>query len=209
MRPTSIGTLSAVGALTLGSIASSASASFLFSQITDNGNENVANQFVLDVIDHGSEVGLKVTNLGPIASTIAGFYVDDDNGRFSAITDYVGTGSVSFGPPPPGPDDLPNGGIVGFATDFTATADPPPATNGVDPGEMFELKLSLTGGATATDVVHDLSSGAMAVGLHVVSIGTVGGSESFVTQPFIPTPGTIVLSACAFGCVSLRRRKRR
>ena len=29
-----------------------------------------------------------------------------------------------------------------FMTDYVATADPPPSTNGVDPGEMFELRLS-------------------------------------------------------------------
>lgn len=203
-----LGILCAIGALATGSLTSSASASYMFSQITDNGNQAIAAQLSLDVIDNGSSVGLKVTNAGPIASTIAAFYVDDNNGRFGSITAYVGTGTVNFGAPPPGPDDLPNGGSVGFATDFTATANPPPATNGVDPGEMFELRLSLTGGATLADVIADLNSGAMRVGLHVISIGTVGGSESFVNNGKIPTPGALALSACALGCVSVRRRKR-
>lgn len=204
MRSKSLGILCAVGAL---SLASSASASFFFTQITSNGNEAVASQLVLDVLDYGTEVGLKVTNNGPIDSTIAAFYVDDNVGRFDAITDYVGTGIVEFGPPPPGPDDLPAGDSVSFVSDFTATADPPPATFGVDPGEMFELRLSLAGGATAADVIADLTSGAMAVGLHVVSIGIVGGSESFVTQGRIPTPGAIALSVCALACLPLVRRR--
>jgi hypothetical protein len=176
----------------------------MFSKITDNGSENVASQLILDVNDYGSEVGLKVSNIGPIASTVAGLYVDDGNGRLGAITDYVGTGIVSFSTPPPGPGDLPSGQAVSFASDFTATADAAPAVNGVDPGEMFELKLSLAGGATAADVLDDLMSGEMTVGLHVISIGINEGSESFIT----PTPGTLALTACAalWGFGSRRRR---
>jgi hypothetical protein len=56
-------------------------------------------------------------------------------------------------------------------------------------------------------VINDLSTGEMRVGVHVVSIGTVGGSESFVTNGNIPTPGTLALTACALGCVPFRRKR--
>ena len=207
----------AIGALVTIGLAPDADASFIFVQVSNNGNTPVAQQFWLDVVDRSDlgvgVVGLKFSNTGPIASTIAEFHVDDGSDLFSGYfggnaegsTAYGNGAGVSMGPPPPGNGnfaDAPNP----WTTDFFATANASPAVNGVDPGEMFELRLVLDAGKTFNDALLATSAGILRVGVHAISIDDAG-SESFVTNGQLPTPGAVSLAGLAFGLGFSRRRR--
>jgi hypothetical protein len=94
------------------------------------------------------------------------------------------------------PGSLPsqNTAVPPFTTDFTATADDPKPTNGINPSESLGITFNLAGLATFGDVLGDMNDGDLRVGLHVQSIGTVGGSDSLVnTSTPIPEPATMLL----------------
>src|SRR5215510_170447 len=80
------------------------------------------------------------------------------------------------------PPDMPGGTNVGFVSDFRVGANSPAPTNGLNPGETLSLVFNLNS-STFTDVINALNSGALRVGLHVISIGTAATSSSFVTVP--------------------------
>lgn len=207
---------SAIAALIALAIAPAASAAFFFSQVSNNGQADVASQFVLDVVDRSDlgagVVGLKVSNTGPTASTIAEFHIDDVGGLFSAYHGgssdgspaYGNSAGVAMGPPPPGNANLADK-PTGWSTDYFATADQSPAVNGVDPGEMFELRLVLAGGKTLADVSTAFGSLDLRAGIHVISIDDAG-SETYVTDPNIPTPGSLALGFAGLVCTVRRRR---
>ncbi len=208
----------AIGALGVLGLACSASGSFLFFQVSNNGNTPVQQQFLLDVVDRSDlgsgVVGLKVSNVGPLASTIAEFHIEDTTGLFSGYfggsadgSPAYGTGTgIDFGPPPPGNANLPDKPSP-WTTTFFATADASPAVNGVDPGESFELRLVLDGGNTLQDVDDAFSAAQARAGIHVISIEGIGGSETFVTNGQIPAPGGTALAGLAGLLVSRRRRR--
>lgn len=203
----------AIGALALGGLAPPSEGAFLFEQVSNNGQTPVAQQFSLDIVDQSGlgvgVVGLKVSNSGPIASSIATFHVDDTPGLFSGYfgpftegsTAFGNGAGVSMGPPPPANSNFPDAPNP-WTTDYYATANSAPPVNGVNPGETFELRLVLAGGMSLQDAIDAFASGDARVGIHVIDIDDEG-SESFAT----PTPGAVTLGAFALGIAGTRRRR--
>ncbi|MEC9372825.1 MAG: hypothetical protein VYC34_03240 [Planctomycetota bacterium] len=183
---------------------------FGFTAITNNGVQSVIiaeTQLFVDVSSPGAGlVNFLFRNVGPEASSVANIYWDDNNGRLSAITgDLVDTGvSFSAGGAPP---DLPSGSNVGFVDDFRIAADPPPSSMGINAGEQLDVRFTLSGMTTLAQVIADLQSGALRIGMHVIAFDN-GQSESLVTSVVIPSPSAAGLASLGLvGCLGLRRRR--
>jgi len=180
-----------------------------FYQITANGSVDVSGQLVLDITDlGGGTISFDLSNAGPLSSVITMFNIQDEDGLFSDMTAVINGAGVDYSEDDP-PGNLPGGNSVSFVSDWGSTANPPPAHNGVNEGEEVELRFSLASGKDWNDVLDSLGSGALRAGLHVQSIDQPTGgdqSESYVSNPPLPTPGTLALAA--IGLVGASRRRR-
>ena len=185
-----------------------------FGNITHNGNEDLSDQLWVDVLADNGGVMFTFTNWDPvdlatIDSAITDVYFDDaDPMLLAQITSFSYTGVVAFASPAT-PPVLPGGSSItpAFVVDFSADADS--MTEAVDDGNVDSLTVhfALNSGFSYASVLHALNSGDLRIGLHVQSIGTRGGSDSYVNR--VPEPGTILL--LGFGLAGLygyRLRKR-
>jgi len=162
------------------------------------GESNLA----VDVTDAGGgNVDITVSASGGDALSVANVYFDGD----------VLSGIVAIGDSPPdvdfeeggAPPDLPAGNTVGFSADFSASAEPPAPTSGVNPGESVTFTVSIAPGFDFGDVIDAMNSLDLRVGVHVIAFES-GGSESLVT---VPEPGTLLLLAAGLaGLVGFGRR---
>lgn len=176
-----------------------------FEQITTNGVESPAAQLTVDVTDSGGRVLFKFSNAGPLASRISEVYWDDDSGLLTNGPDVDGSstsGGVDLSDSPASPANLPSGGTVGFAAEHSSGRKMS-AANGVDPGEMAGFLFD----GDLTTVVNAIGTGSLRIGMHVISIGSAGQSESFVNVPEPATLASVVLGCSILACQ--RRRQTR
>lgn len=201
---------------------------FDFWCITDNNPTNAAigeAQLSLEVTDGEQNPGHVVfifTNEGPDDCSITDVYFDD--GTLTTLTTLIdldepedelhpwfgmGHAGVDF-TQDASPPDLPGGEFIDppfeVSLGFSADSDPPPPSWGVEaalpPDEWLGIEFSMNGG-TLEQVIQELNSGILRVGVHVQGFDA-GGSESFVN---VPEPATIALLGLG-GLVLLRRRRR-
>ena len=181
---------------------------FNFGNITSNSATNAAageSQLFLDVTDaagndnlSSSSVLFKFSNVGLAASSITQIYFDNSNVLRSVGpiadsgvgVDYsVASGNLNL----PGGNSLANK----FVSDFGIKANTPVSQQGVNPGEWVSVLFNLTPTKTLKDVIADMTSGSMRVGMHVQAFSD-GGSEAFVNRPtvtppvVVPTPPVVV-----------------
>lgn len=185
-----------------------------FSCFTNNAAGNCTigeDQFSVDVTDPGgNQVLFQFSNAGPEDSAITGIYFDD--GTLLGIALLVdaddGVGGdpnvdYSVGASPP---ELPSGSMIGFNTTagFSADPDPPPAGNGIDPGQSLGIFFDLQVGKTFADTIADLASGNLRIGIRSQAFAD-NGSESFVNVP-VPEPGMALLMGMGLTILAARRR---
>ena len=84
-----------------------------------------------------------------------------------------------------------------------AEAAPPAPKKGVNPGESLGVIFTLKDNGTLEDVVDELATGELRIGIHVINFDS-GGSESFVN---VPEPATLLLLTLGAGLVRRRRRR--
>lgn len=179
---------------------------YQFEIFTDNGPYNDSTGFYMVVDNGGSLVDFTFYNDSAVQSSITNIYFDDGTliGATQSITNGLGTYFVEDGP-----GDLPNGNDYpgGFNADrvFNTEAEPPPPANGVNntgTGEWVTIQFALLGEGTFQEVLDELNSGALKVGIHIQDF-PLGSSESAVN---VPEPTTIVLFG--LGGLALIRKRR-
>jgi hypothetical protein len=151
-----------------------------------------------------NQVTFHFINTGPNASSIADVYFDDGTLLgIATITDSGAGVDFSQGASPP---DLPAGNNCDpdfeVTAGFSADSNPPVQPNGVNPSEWLDITFDLQSGQTFDDVVAQLNSGALRIGIHVQGFGN-GGSESFVNDPSTAVSLSSVAATALRGQVTL------
>lgn len=193
---------------------------FSFINITNNNSESAAigeSQLSVELFDLGSATQFVFSNSGSQASSIADIYFDDGiNSIFSSpitLADIDNSlAGVSFAPGA-SPSNLPGGNAVSFSTTpgLSADADSPAPFNGVNPGETVGITLGFTSGADFDDLLNEMESGDLRIGLHVQAFDN-GFSEGFINNggtPVVPAPSSLLLAAIGIGSVKLFHRRKK
>lgn len=163
-------------------------------------------QFSVTVTDQGAGVvRFHFKNAGPEASVLSEVYFDD--GSLLALSSVIDGPGVNF-EPDANPPNLPGGEIAvppfEVTEGFLAESVPSAVINGAGPTEWVSIEFTLQNGQTFADVISELTSGELRIGIHVIGFGA-GGSESFINPP-IPEPSTaLLLGGGLLGMALLRR----
>ena len=97
--------------------------------------------------------------------------------------------------------------MAGFSADSVAPAQP----MGVDPGEELEILFWLQDDLIFDDVLDDLATGALRIGIHARGFAS-GGGESFVNEipidpAMVPLPGAVLLGMLGLGVAGVKLRR--
>lgn len=189
-----------------------------FERITANSNFDIAGQLILnlqanDPVEVQGQWFNKVTfmfvNNGPVASSITEIYFYDGSllSMYSIDETCPGVDFKNIGAatdPATLPGYNPDPTLVAVLS--AAEANNPESKKGVKATEWIKIGYTLQADKTFEDLLHDLATGEVVVGIHVKAIEqTAGGtaSDSFISV--VPEPATLAL--LGLGGLLLRKRK--
>jgi hypothetical protein len=201
----------------LGSIPAPAS-TYSFYSITNNTLANVEigmAQLSVEVTDPSSDqVLFTFWNTGDDACSIAEVYFDDG---FSLVGEPELIDKNNAGDPDvdfvtlANPPNLPGWDtadpVFEVTAAFTTQASNPAPHKGVNPGEFLGILFDLQEGYTLDDVLDELYTGELRIGLHVTGFD-LGDGESFINNPIAtPIPATVwIFGAGVVGLIGIRRK---
>ncbi len=202
-----------------------------FFNITNNGNQGIAPQLKLavsDVAGDPTSVDFVFRNLVGIASSIKEVYFDAGAAGSIFTSGLIQAQSgASFQWGSASPQELPGANNISPAFQTTLSLLTDSGNGGPSTGldvatDSLTVRLSLASGKSYADIVAGLltipagQAGSVRVGMHITSIGTVGGSDSYVSggggnAESVPLPPAAWagLSSLAglFGASVIRRRR--
>jgi len=201
-------------------IANTAFGAFTYSfvNITNNDAYSAAvgeAQLSMTVSDYGSnQVLFTFNNSGPVESFIGQIYFENPLDLLDGITELIqNTDEVNFivSPPPPPPYVLPGGNTIAFIAAYKTQADSPGSNkDGVDPGEELGIVFDIDAIGSFDDVIADLDSGLLRVGIHFQGIDPDGYSEAYVNNgrvpPVVPVPAALPLALLGAGWLGFFRK---
>ncbi len=178
-----------------------------FLQITNNGSkEDISTQLVASV-EKGetNNVLISFENKVGIPSVVGTIYIQDNKNMFNDKFNIINTGvTYKKGTTPP---VLPGDNDVNFENSFGVTAKNLKPKNGLsDIGDMVTLNLKLSEAFDYYDVLKALETGDLRFDMHVISIGELYKSESFVTSP-VPLPATVWLMMSGLGLLGWVKKR--
>jgi len=178
---------------------------YFFEIFTDNGDyaDSGDLNIYVKVVDVDGLAGFTFYNESSISSSVARIYFDaGDIFTTAAITCGPGT---SFSRPA-APLDLPGGNnllpLFMASNDLSFGSDPPSSANGIDPDEWVEITFALAEEASFENVIADLDSNFLQIGLHVIAFPD-GSSEAAAS-----TPEPITVGLLGLGVLMIPRRKK-
>lgn len=185
-----------------------------FDRITSNCPGNIEGQLFVDVSDAGTGVEFNFRNAGPVLSSIAEIYFYDGVllNMWSINDSCQGVNFEPLGDPV-NPKKLSGYNPDKDALVVLSATEPvgPEPSNGVNPNEWIKIGYTLQTGKTYQNLLDDLASGEVVIGIHVKAIGCSASnplaetlSDSFISNP-IPEPATMAL--IALGGLLIRRKK--
>lgn len=185
-----------------------------FSIFTSDGlyHDNPGINLYVDVYNGEGNAKFRFFNASSIDCSIARIFFDDGSllGIDYVLNDTTPGHRVEFSRCYPGPGNLPGGDTLNppFRAwkEFNIGAEQPPPENGINSiptGEWVEIKFELLNGHSLTNVLQELQTGELRIGLHVIAFPD-GSSESAINNP-VPEPTTIALLALG-GFALLRKR---
>lgn len=153
------------------------------------------------LVQRDDTVRFEFYNISTVASGVTGVYFEA--GLLNSIVGFEFGDGTLFAENAR-PSRLPGGYSLDplFATAHSARSGPPRYHNGIGPGEHLTVIFDLVGHATFDDLLAQVDSGDLMVGLHVIGLPD-GSSLSAVNS--IPEPATLVL--LALGVVLVRMMK--
>jgi len=162
--------------------------------------------FSMDVANGEGIADFTFYNYSTIDCSLARIYFDD--GTLLDINDLTCSPGTEFAQIYPGPGNLPSGNLLDpdFVADleFSIGGEASPSQNGIDsPDEWIKVTFDLINGGMLKDVIDELNTGVLRVGVHVIAFPD-GSSESALA---VPEPATICL--LGLGALALIRKRRR
>lgn len=166
--------------------------------------------FGLAMSEDNGQLIFEFVNVSSTASVIAQIYLDDsDLGLFANGSVLDSSAGVDFAVGSPTPPNLPSGNSLSpkFDTNgaLSAFANNPAPSNGISElPEYLVLAYDYAGGSDFQDVYDAFFTGDLRIGMHVISIGTLGQSDAFIATPTdvpppprpldpVPEPATVAL----------------
>jgi hypothetical protein len=199
-----------------------------FSCITSNSPEcaTVAQNIQISSGVFGDQAIFKISNISPVPSSVSSIYWDDRSNLLSSILGIAAGPGVSYQSLFGKPASLPAGAELDpfFETTYAVSRSGNMQT-GINPGEYLKVAFQVAPATTTAVLANAILSGDLRVGLHTISIGREGASDSMVTamstlnppQPpqggsEIPEPATLLLiggGLIAIATWSRRKQSRR
>jgi hypothetical protein len=181
-----------------------------FEVFTTNGiySDSLDGMYV-EVTNGAGYVDLTFYNGAAVQSTISGVFFDD--GSLLGIDSITNSPTYTSFSAPRTMGVFPSGHQLDppFVTEkeFNSGANNPPPWKGINDGDLVNewviVTFELTSGGMLADVIAELNSGALRIGIHITNLAD-GSSESAI---LVPEPATMGLLGLG-GLLLLRRRKR-